>query len=291
MTAVGYGPLWRVDGPPPQARPYTLLGAARIVPEAEERWANGVSVYPYPDELGAIHDACSAGTFREKGTGGTVPNPEFGAMTVWVAETCSSFGIFGEGLSAAEAQDRFVARASSVFGAVESTAVEREFLAGDVLGTQPFLADGDGTFPAASTAQTVVEGFALLEAEIAASGRRGLIHISPAVAIAASYRRILFEDARAGVLRTINGTTVVPGAGYQDASVHPAGKSAASGTQEWIYATGPVDVRRSETFVIPGDLSQALDRATNTITYLVERAYAVDWDTVVQASVKVDRAT
>lgn len=290
MTAVGYGPLWRVDGPPPAPRLYTLLGAARIVPEAEERWGNGISVYPYPDELGAIHDACSSGTYREKSTGGTVDSPSFGAYTVWVAETCSTLGIMGEGLSAQQAQDRFVARATSVFGAVESAAVEREFLAGDTLGTQPFLADGSGTFPAASTAQTVVEGFALLEAEIAGTGRAGMIHVSPAVALAASYRHILIED-RGGKLRTINGTTVVPGAGYQDSTVHPAGKSAATGTQEWIYATGPVDVRRGETFIVPGELSQAIDREVNVVTYLVERAYVVDWDTVLQSAVKVDRLT
>jgi hypothetical protein len=292
-TPPGSGPLWTIDGPPPQAPTYTLLGAARVVPDADaggvERWGNGVKVYSYPPDIGHVQDACVAGSTRVKQHGGVIPLPEFGAMTVYLAETCSSFGIFGENLSNDEAQARFVARATSALGAVESAAVEREFMAGDVLGLNHYLADGNGTFPAGNTATSVVESFALLEDEIAKSGRKGMIHCSPSMATKAHSQRVVHEDDRLNVLCTINGTTVVPGYGYEDNAVHPIGKAAPSAHQGWIYATGPVDVRRTDYEVLPGDLWMALDRAQNEVTYRVERYYLVDWDTAIQAAVLADR--
>lgn len=293
MTTVGFGPLWTIDGPPPTPPWYTLLGAARIVPDADaggvERWANGVEVYSYPPDAAQIQDACVTGSSRVKIEGGTIPHPSFGTMTVYLSETCSSYGIFGENLSNDEAQARFVARARSTLAAVESAAVEREFLAGDVLGLNPHLADGEGTFPTGSTAQNVVETFALLETEIANSGQRGMIHCSPAMATKAVSQHLVERDERMGQIRTINGTVVVPGYGYSDPTVHPVGESAAAAKQEWVYATGMVDVRRSDQEILPGDLFEALDRANNELTYRVERYYLVDWDTVVQAAVLADR--
>ncbi len=67
-------------------------------------------------------------------------------------------------------------------------------------------------------------------------------------------------------------------------------------TEEWAYATGPVDIRRSEIFTTPDTLAQALDRSLgasnsrpNTITYRAERYFAVDWDSALQAAVRIDR--
>lgn len=293
MTGIGYGPLWVVDGPPPQPPLYSLLNSARVVPDADaggvERWGNGVQVYPYPPGPGHVEDACASGSERDKDAGETVPLPSFAAMIVYLAETCSSLGIFGQGLSNAEAQDRFTARARSVLAAVESATVEREFYAGDVLGLNPFLADGNGTFPNGDTAADVVEAFGLLENEIAVSGRRGLIHVSPRLATTAKAAHLIDRDDRSGQVVTINGTIVVPGQGYADDAVHPVGHPVASTGEEWAYATGPVDVRRGAPELLPGTIAEALDRGSNTITYRVERPYVVDWDTVVQAAVLVDR--
>ncbi len=293
MSSIGYGPLWTIPGPPPEQPLFSLLKAARVVPDADaggiERWGNGVQVYPYPPGPAHVQDACSTGSDREKDTGETVPLPQFAAMIVYLAETCSSLGIYGAGLSNAEAQDRFTARAMSALQSVESGALERELLAGDVLGLNPFLADGNGTFPESDTAVSVVEGFGALENEIAAGGGRGMIHVSPRMATAATSNFLLDGDDRSGQLVTINGTVVVPGQGYIDDTVHPVGHAAASTDQEWIYATGPVEIRRGATELLPGTVGEALDRGDNTITYRVERTYVVDWDTVVQAAVLVDR--
>lgn len=295
-TQVGYGPLWRIDGPPPSPPAYGLLQAAaapaagvRIVPDADERgierWINGVEVYPYPAGLAEVFDACATGSeATAKGYGEEPVRPQFSAMTVVFAETCTSYRVWD--------QAEYRARALAAFAAGEGAAVEREFLSGGGLILNPHLADGSGVFPNGDAATSVMNGLALLEAEIARSGRLGLVHVAPQVAVGLSER--LLVDRQSGVIRTINGTPVIAGAGYVDGAT-PAGHAAAAGTEEWIFATGPVDVRRSDVFITPDDVRQALDRGAggrpNSITYRAERYYLVVWDTITQAAVLVDRCT
>ncbi len=288
----GIGPLWRIDGPLPLAPQYGLLQAARsesvrILADVDERgierWGNGVEVYPYPPDEAHVFDSCGVygSTPTEKELGGTADRPQFDALTVYLAETCTSYRVWN--------QEAFKARAVAAMGAVEGRAVEREFLAGDIFAGQPHLADGQGTFPNADDPTSVVNGIALLENEIAASGRRGLIHVSPGLATALA-AALLVSDV-GGVLRTINGTVVIPGYGYAPPN-EPLGHATPADTEEWAYASGPVDVRRSETFTVPDTVAEALDRngdEPNSITYRVERLYLVDWDTVVQSAVLIDR--
>lgn len=291
--STGVGPLWRIDGPLPLAPQYGLLQAARsesvrIVPDQDdrgiERWGNGVELYPYPPDEAHVFDSCgvygSTPTTKEFGT--SMDFPQFDAMTVYLAETCTSYRVWN--------QDAFRARAVAAMGAVEGAAVEREFMNGDIFAGSPHLADGQGTFPNLDASTSPMNGLALLELEIADSGRRGVIHVSPGLATALA-AALLVSDV-GGVLRTINGTVVVPGYGYGDS--HPAGHATASGSEEWAYATGPIDVRRSETFTIPETVAEALDRngeTPNSITYRVERLYLVTWDTVVQSAVLIDRCS
>lgn len=301
MGAVGYGPLWRIDGPLPLAPRRGLLQAAtsevvRIVPDVDasgiDRWGNGVEVYPYPVDVASGFDACASGSdIRTKEFGQDVPHPQFGALTVYLAETCSSYKVWD--------QAAFRARAIAALTAVEGTAVEREFLAGEFIPLNPHLADGNGTFPWGDTATSVSNGLAVLENEIAKSGREGVIHVSPAFAIAAAREWLMNMDETPGVIRTLNGTVVIPGTGYAAGHTPLGGHPAAGPTQEWIYASGPVDIRRSEIFVVPETVSEALERSAgaattgrpNSITYRVERYYLVTWDTVVQSAVLVDRCS
>jgi hypothetical protein len=88
---------------------------------------------------------------------------------------------------------------------------------------------------------------------------------------------------------------VVPDFGYAPGA-DPVGHAAAGATEEWAYATGPIDIRRSEMFTLPERVDQALDRSVgatngspNTITYRAERYYLPIWDTAVQAAVLIDR--
>lgn len=289
----GYGPSWRIDGPLPQRPPHTLLDVARIVDDVDAqgipRWENGVSVYSYIEDLPGVWDTCNHGT-QTKSAGTAVHLPTFDAFTVYLPETCSSFGIWGAGMSEAEAQTRFNARVLAAFNAIEAWAVEKEFMGGAVMGNNPHLADGNGTVNAA--AQSTLQAVAYLENQIAATGRTGVIHCSPAVAaIAREHHLFPSPDSgkNADPIVTINGNAVVPGYGYVGVSAS-AGHAAPSAVQEYIYATGPIEIRRSELFILPDNVAQALDRKANTITYRAERNYVVDWDTKLQVAALVDRS-
>jgi len=299
-VTVGFGPLWRIDGPVPTRPTYGLLQAAeaptagvRIIPDTDERgierWMNGVEVYPYLPGTGDVFDTCAAAgtTAHTKGFGNALQSPQFGAFTAHVDETCTSYKVWD--------QQEFIARATTVFGAVESAIISSEFMTGARLPANPHLSDGvNTTFPNADTATSVLQGLALLENVIATSGRLGLVHCSPG--FATIMRERFTVDTKTGVLRSVNGNVVIPDAGYSVGST-PAGHAAPGATQEWIYATGPIDIRRSEMFVTPDNVIQALDRGSggattgrsNSITYRAERYYSVTWDTEVHAAVLVDR--
>lgn len=289
---MGVGPKWRISGPPPVPPAYTLLAAARIVDDADAagvlRWEAGAEVYGYPPVTASVWSPCAAGTLRVKASG-QAPGPAvFEAFGVYVTDQCWSGGVWGPGVS--DPQARFLERARAVLAAVEAAAVERELLTGETT-ANPALADGGGTFPAGDTPTHVVEAFSLLEGVLAASGRAGMIHCSPQLATVAAGHQLLRPDGP--VLRTIVGTVVVPGAGYAPTygspQARPVGHAAPGAGQEWVFASGPVEVRRSELLIVPERVEQALDRDNNTLVYRAERFYLVDWDRAVQAAVLVDR--
>ncbi len=305
MSQVGFGPWYAIDGPPPIPPVYGLLAAAdapaagvRIVPDADERgierWINGVEVYPYPPDVPDVFDPCATGSDAQtKGRGafdsGVAENPVFGAMTLWIAETCKSWKVWN--------QQAFIDRALAVFKATESYGVAHEFMTGARIPLSRHLADGvDTTFPNGDTPTGSVHALALLEAEIARTGRLGIIHCTPAYATSGLRDRFVIDN-KTGVIRTINGNVVIADGGYIDGGA-PSGHPAPTGRQEWIYATGPIDLRRSETIVMPGNVSEALDRGMaatlgdpNTITYRVERYYLADWDAQLHAAVLADPCT
>lgn len=299
LTAVTYGPPWRVDGPPPIRPPYGLLQTAespaagvRIITDVDaggiERWVNGVAVYPYPIDVGDVYDACATGTDHvDKDFGKTIPAPTFAAFTAHLPITCSTVRVWDD--------DEFKSRAVLTFTALESFIVAREFMSGNRMINNPHLSDGNGSYPNGSTVTNAMNGLALLEQVIAASGRLGLIHASPQ--FVSVLREKFAVDNKTGVLRTINGNVVIPDFGY-GAGFAPNNRVAATGTQEWIYCSGPVDIRRGEIFTMPEELSQAVDRGesagatngrANSVTWRAERDYVATWDTSVQGGVLVDR--
>lgn len=299
---LGYWPTLAVDGPPPLPPEYGLLQAAaadasgvRFVNDADDlgrdRWLNGVIVYPYPPDTATAWDACAPGTFfLDKPFGATLAQPSFAAITVVLAETCTSYKVWN--------QTEFSDRAKTALGAVEGAAVEQEFMSGHVFRDQPYLADGSGTFPNLNAATRPNNAVQLLEQEIAKSGKLGIIHCTPMMATALLGSGFALSD-KTGVIRTINGNVVIPGFGYVTGATNPTGHPAAGANQEWVYATGAIDIRRSELFITPDDVSEALERGTggasngrpNSITYRAERYYVVDWDTEVQAAVLADRCS
>lgn len=303
MTQVGYGPLARIDGPPPLAPVYGLLPAAeapaagvRIVTDLDSggvpRWVNGAQVHDYPPGVGGTWDTCATGTSQTiKEDDDPLLLPEFGAYTAYLTEICTTYRIWS--------QDEFVQRAQMAFAAVESSIIARELMSGQGIPANPHLADGNGDFPLADVATSVINGLATLEQQIALTGKLGLIHCSPSVATIVRERFAI--DDKTGVLRTVSGNVVIPDAGYANTTLQtPTGHAAPHGTQEWMFATGPIDIRRDPVgapIVLPDNVLQAVERGTggadtglpNSVAYRVERFYLVDWDTQLQASVLVDR--
>jgi hypothetical protein len=94
------------------------------------------------------------------------------------------------------------------------------------------------------------------------------------------------EDCR--LLTRSRGDVVVSGAGY-DPLIGPfAAVPPIASTEAWVYATGMVDVRLGEPMLYPDTMAEALDRATNTVTYRGERTAAVNPDGCCMFAVLVD---
>lgn len=299
MSELGYGPRAYIDGPPPVPAKYGLLQAAavagsgvRVVPDADangnERWGNGVEVWPFPPGIGVVTNPNPCGTdSTDKGLGDDNPaNPTFYPFTVSKTIRCTAASI--------PDQAAFKARAVAVMGAVEGPTVEKEILTGAVVPVNPHLSDGTGVFPLGDSVTSALNGLAELEGAIARSGRAGLIHMSPQLVTMLSANYTVFDVG--GLLKTVKGTTVIAGDGYVDGATPSDGHPDAIGWEEWIYATGPIEIRRSETITLPDTLAEALDRGNgatnarpNEILYIVERYYVVDYDDVLHAAVLVDR--
>jgi len=307
MGVVGFGPLSRIDGPLPLAQEHGLLAAASapaagvtvvtdVDEQGRERWLNGVAMYPYSLGEAQTWRGCGSGSDLEvKDTDYDPVIPEFEPITVYLEEICTSYRVWD--------QQGFRQRAVTAFEAVKSAAVAREFLTGEALSGdgQPYLADGNGSFPNGNTPTSATHGLTLLEQEIAKSGKQGIIHCSPMLATTLLGQGFALTD-KTGVIRTINGIVVVADFGYVNGATpattvangaHPA----AGPTEEWAYATGPIDIRNSEVFVLPETVAEALERGSggastgrpNSIAYFAEQYFLVVWDLEVQASVLVDR--
>lgn len=107
----------------------------------------------------------------------------------------------------------------------------------------------------------------------------GVIHAPRDVAAYAAAER---QVAGAGaVLTTTLGTRWAFGAGYS-VNTGPDGVAAPAGVA-WLYATGQVNIWRSEVYVNPDDLRYAFNTRTNDVTIFAERTYAITTECVCAA--------
>jgi len=249
-----------VEGPITVPPLFSLLSSAQVIEDNDERWAGSVSFDP-ESCAGDVFVAplCPPGGF-EKPTGdnpGIVDVEGFGVIAV---DSCSPYS-----------GREFAARARRKLLACQSKQIEKEFWTGAAMPGDPHLA------ATASTdfgfAHTPLEALALIEKELGICGcGRGMIHMSPKMAT------LLCGDGnimRVGDhLETCLGSIVVAGTGYP--GTNPAG-TLASGS-EYMYGTGMVQVRLGKITVIPGNLGEALDRATNSVNFYAERPAMVLFD-------------
>lgn len=284
MASPAFAVTVSIDGPPPSAPALTLVGAARVVPETGDRWINGATIRPYGADLPDVWDTCQgrdASSDALVKADGTPVTPEvFGSFVVLQGITCTTRSI----------QDpaEWQARADKILQAREHWAIEREFWLGALKPDNPHLGQALGTTTLNSGAATNTRNaVALLEQAIADAGGDGVIHLRP------NCFSMITQDApghlavSGGVAKSLLGTSYVPGVGYPGTG--PSGEAAAADT-EWLYATGRIEIRRSDTFIVPGSMSEATDRAQNVTTFRAERYVLITWDQRIHAAVLVDRS-
>jgi hypothetical protein len=148
---------------------------------------------------------------------------------------------------------------------------------------------------AAPVAVNPALGLALLEQAlgVCSTGSRGMIHTPPVVAERLAQWYLIDDDpacdeGECRMLTRSRGDIVIVGSGY-DRTVGPfAAANELADTEAWIYATGMVDIRLGEPMIYPETMAEALDRATNTVTYRGERTAAVNPDGCCMFAVLVD---
>jgi len=288
----GPAPFYPINGPRPRPPRFGLLPSALVLPgdspglspdnSNDRRVFNGVEVWPYPSDLPVGFDQCATGgsPSNEKTAGELPDTVRFPGYTIFEPVTCTARSIHDQAI--------YADRAMAALEAGQGWQIERQFWTGELFPGEAHLADAHATVLNAGAATNPTNGLALLEQAVADSGRFGWIHATAAqVSVWSAFYQI-FQDGP--ILRTILGTVVVPGAGYDGSG--PPGETPATGTLDWAYATGPVEVRLSDAYLVPGKLSEAITfspTSDNTITYRAERNVVADWDDTLHAAVLIDR--
>jgi hypothetical protein len=82
------------------------------------------------------------------------------------------------------------------------------------------------------------------------------------------------------------GDIIISGSGYPGTG--PLGQPTPGPNEAWAYATGLVHVKLGEPHIYPDTMSEALDRATNTVTVRAETTAVAVWDLCCSFAVLVD---
>jgi hypothetical protein len=274
MSSTTFGPPVPVDGPPPKPYPFGILSVSRLLTETE-RAAMGVNVMPYPPDVPYGFDPCAQGTFREKAEGSEWSTALFPGFTAYTPVTCNNKGIGPDA--------EFRRKVSAVLEATDQHIMEKQLVSGFVLPNYLHVGAA-GADVISSSGVSPEQAIFLLEDAIAATGRKGVIGLTPG-AVGQIGWNLLRETN--GHLETANGTPVIAGQGF--VGTRPAGQSAPADTEGWAWALGPPFHWRGDVY-IPGDRGQNTDRVTNITTYRAERELLVGWDGILRAAVLVDSA-
>lgn len=109
-------------------------------------------------------------------------------------------------------------------------------------------------------------------------GGVGVFHMN--VGLLPFLARDLLYTERDGKLYSPSGQLIIAGAGYPGTG--PGNVPVVAG-ETWIFATGLVAVFKSDIFFTPSDVSQAINRRINDITFYAEQTFSVIWECCVFA--------
>lgn len=231
------------------------------------------------------------GVETKKDYDGNQTNVSYYPYIVEVPYTCSTWGF---------QENDYEGRALRQLEAGLSKAIEREFWTGEKNPANMNLTfwtpndDAHVVNPGGAASPSPVSpdtALVLLEAALAScyGGTAGMLHAPTAVA--ERWASLYFVDAdeefEDRMLRTRSREDiVVVGAGYPGTG--PFGQPDPAPGTMWAFATGMVDVRLGEPMIYPETMAEALDRATNTVTFRGERVAAANWDGCCSFAVLVD---
>lgn len=278
MSVTAVSPALPLVGPPPEPPRHSLLSipGVRIDEPGPPTWLTLVNVLGYPSGTPGIWEACSSGTYRVKAEGEARPQDRFEPFAAYFPLACSAFSV-GD-------YDEFFKQAADALDATISHAVEIVLSQG--VASNPYFGDS-GFDELTGSAVSPRIGLSYLANAIGAeTGRQGLIHATPAVVEAWGAGGGLSEDD-SGVLRTTNGTPVASGSGYIGA--HPLGGGGLPGPDEtidWVFATGPVEVRIEE--APRTRIEESIDQSDNWVVVRAEKYILAEWDKALQVGLRID---
>lgn len=240
----------------------------------EERWQWGTAWAPEQNNGGGTAAVDCAGRTTALTAGTNVSNAKADPFLVWSEDHCSTIGF--------KARD-YLGRAKRQLAATESFRAASELWLGTE--AQAVTLDNhwlteDPEILKSGTAFAPLDALALIDMGLGRmlAGRRGMIHVSQQLMVDLHANFGLEQSGDKWITPT--GNVVVSDAGY------PGTKpDAASGTNQWIYATPMIQYRRSPVDVVPGSFdtayTEAMDRGLNTITVRAERLVLLQWDSTV----------
>lgn len=243
---------------------FGLFSVANVA-ESPERWELGVEWEPIESGRAELRAHECVDVY----TADIVPEPGVDRAEALPFIVVGTYDCKSASRPITEAEER--ARLALTAG--EERAVEYAIATG-AMGNTPTFQGADDLTPAGG-AVSLDDGLALIEATLGSDYQSvGTVHaprlLGPPLG---RYRLVERQGQR---LETLTGTYVAVGGGYDLANVGPDGTTPDAGTA-WLYGTGRPTMRMSDVFVQP-DEAHYLDKATNDVVILAQRAYLIAWD-------------
>jgi len=247
--------------------------------ESDERWIRKFSkeydsLPSYVRLLTVNDETVTNGTLSDNQT--TTNYIDYVPFNIEVEDLSSTFGLLGV--------DRIDA-VTKALNAVTQKALEREFWEGKAALAET-SANGNMYLSKASAATIPVSGakkpenaLMILEQAISNSptGQNGVIHMTRDVASILGSRLVYKkgETENSGRAMTRLGTDVIIGSGYTGNGPIGDTNAAASATNKWMYATGPVEVHLGKIEVVNENLAHGADVTINNMRIKAFRPAAV----------------
>lgn len=274
----------RVTIPAPVRQPHRfgLFSVANVADVTDAHELLGVQWEPLPCERpGLWVDDCAPNTGAGEGEGeggeDSYPNEKAPAVQPEPVEA-DPITVYGSWfcLKLGYTLDEVQARARAHLLAGEQQSVEYAVWTGDG-GNRPYLADPETVNLGEATCAAQLLAMLYEHADTAFTGEP-VIHM-PRPVVPWLTDHVTRESGR---LVTTQGVPIAAGAGYTEANTGPGGTRAPEGSY-WVYATGPVTVRRGPIDNVPSPTSAGFNRRDNTLLALAERQYVVGWDCLTAA--------